>query len=250
MKYSRLVATLALATCSSWASAGIIIDSINVKMANTNYTVSGEGADGAYASAKKAFDAAYSGGNRYCNIDLDSLTDIASNTTCGGSKRDFGALYTITGNNQGITEFRFGMDWGRGGFVVAQAGDESAIDMHASDIWWSRSWTHSDVLPFTLEEQGRFTLTLLGFEGCCDGPNSAQYLNRDLESDQPFTSGYPIVNLLEDTPLDGEFVQRAIPVDQEWQALEVNAVPLPGSLPLLAVGGLILWRRRSLNAIS
>jgi hypothetical protein len=241
MNYTKLIASLTLATCSSWASAGIIIDSINVKMAKTPFRV--DSAD-SYDSARAAFDTAFSGSAGYCDLALEAFTDIESRNTCGGSNGGFGALYTITGTNTGVTEFQFGLDWGYGGFIVAETEGATLLDRFTQNIWWAKNWSNS--LAYTLSGQGSFTLTLLGFENCCDGINSARYQTKSIDL---------LPAIAQEQDLGGQLlpsvpVNEILPVSDEWQELRVNAVPLPGSLPLLAVGGLMLWRRRSPQAVS
>jgi hypothetical protein len=255
MNYTKLVASLALATCSSWASAGIIIDSINVKMAKTPFRV---GSTQSYDSARADFDTAFSGSAGYCDLALEAFTGIESRKTCGGSDGGFGALYTITGTNNGTTSFEFGLDWGRGGFLVTETQSGTSIEKVTQDIWWAKNWDNS--LEYTLSEQGRFTLTLLGFENCCDGINSARYKNsyirsgellQDVPAGVAFDTKPGISGANQPLPVDDQWASTTLlPLEDQWQDLRVNAVPLPGSLPLLAVGGLILWRRRSPQAVS
>ncbi|WOJ97355.1 CCXG family PEP-CTERM protein [Congregibacter brevis] len=214
MRYSKLIAGLTLTACSSFASAGLVIESINVKMATTPYSVDDEST---FSEAKSAFDT----GTQYCDKDLEAFTGINSQTTCGGSNGGYGALYTITGSLSGSAEFQFGMDWGRGGFIRADF-DDAPVSLINDDIWWAKNWNKSnEILTYSFSDVGSFSLTLLGFEGCCDGINSAQY--RTFETGQ--------IAAFNDAPA-------------EWQALEVNAVPVPGSLPLMAIGALLVLRRR------
>ncbi|WOJ92541.1 PEP-CTERM sorting domain-containing protein [Congregibacter variabilis] len=224
MRYSNLIAGLALATCSGIASAGLVIDSINVQMVSTKFSarnLKGTG-DENFAKALNAFE---SSEGSVCNEDLDAFEGVSYSGTCGGGKRNYGALYTIAGSLTGAAEFQFGLDWGRGGFIVADSKDAS-VKYFNEDIWWAKNWNKkSEVKNYVLEDVGKFSLTLLGFEGCCDGINSAQYRTWDTNTVQT--------------------LQRSrLPEPSEWQTLEVNAVPVPGSLPLMAIGALLMWRRR------
>lgn len=260
LKMNTKVKAIALGViCSataSTASAGIIIDSINVMMTKTTYNArnvsSRFSTENAYDNASSAFNTAFSN-NGGCNENVATLNEITYNSNCGNSKRNYGAKYTISGNNSGTTTFQFGMDWGRGGFLALDAaGDESISRFTSEDIWWRRNWNDGDVINFVLSTQGDFTLTLLGFEGCCDGYNSARYSNTPLRSAELLGSVEQIDfdNLEDDDPLQaaalfnrGDNQLRSMPPgSSEFQVLEVNAVPTPGSLPLLGLGAIALWR--------
>lgn len=243
MKLQTAVAALTLAALSSPASASLIVSSIDVKMAGTDFsTISrsqrGLDDDTAYNNARSAFDDSYST-NGFCNQSLDALVDITAKTTCGGSGRDYGSLYTITGRNEGVTEFEFGMDWGRGGFLSLDIGGESELFRLDEDIWWGRNWGNSDVFGLTLGEMGDFSLTLLGFEGCCDGINSVRYRSMATEGSL-FETSFTAPG----SRSRGRELQSLAGDPGQWRALEVNAVPLPASLPLVALGGLLLLKRR------
>lgn len=226
MRFSKIIAGLTLATCSNLASAGLVIDSINVQMVSTSFSARGlEGTNEQnLATALNAFESSESA---VCSEDLDALEGVSYRGTCGGTRNDYGALYTITGSLSGGAEFQFGLDWGRGGFIFADSAGDS-LDYYNEDIWWSTNWNNSDVKSYVLADAGDFSLTLLGFEGCCDGINSAQY--RTWETPQVSTFG--------------ENPQIPVGNTSEWSTLEVNAVPVPGSLPLMAIGALLMWRRR------
>ncbi|MFT4767060.1 MAG: hypothetical protein ACI8RN_000184 [Glaciecola sp.] len=222
MPYSKLIASLTLATCSSFASAGLVIDSINVQMVSTKFSARNltDTNDQKFATALNAFESSESA---VCSEDLDAFEGVSYRGTCGGGKKNYGALYTITGSLIGAAEFEFGLDWGRGGFILADSKDTS-VDYYNEDIWWAKSWTRaSEVKSYVLTDVGDFSLTLLGFEGCCDGINSARYRTWDT----------------------AQTLQRSRPPEPtQWQTLKVNAVPVPGSLPLMAIGALLMWRRR------
>lgn len=270
MRYSTLIAGLTIATCSSFANAGLVIDSINVQMVNTDYSArnkTGNNAD-RFADALDAFSSAK---GSVCSQDLQALEGVSYRGTCGGTRRNYGALYTISGSLSGSAEFEFGLDWGRGGFILADF-DGASIDYINDDIWWSKSWNNRDVLSYGFAGVGDFTLTLLGFEGCCDGINSARF--RTLATPPPSPSSVLLANDFNDSndggfspvlgdgggfeggnnvgnnvdPIDGINGLRQLPSTNEafgeWSILEVNAVPAPGSLPLMAVGALLMLRRR------
>lgn len=247
MKLQTAALALTLTALSSTASASLIVSSINVKMTGTTFsTISrsqlGLDDDLAHDNARSAFDDSYSS-NGFCDQSLDALVDVTAAATCGGSGRNYGSLYTISGRNEGVTQFQFGMDWGRGGFVSIDAGGESDTLRLDQDIWWGRNWSNRDVFGLTLTDVGDFSLTLLGFEGCCDGINTVQYRSVDMEGDLFGTQFTP--------PNVGRSSRQTQPQlgdTGEWRALAVNQVPLPGPLPLIALGGAFLIGRRRLSA--
>lgn len=229
------------------AQAGLIVDSINVKMANSTYNARGDN-DSDYAGASSAFLSGAGGG---CDLSVEAFTGLSYRGTCGGTRNNYGAQYTISGYNTGVTAFQFGLDWGRGGFFSLEAdGSTETTAFTDQDIWWGNNWMNSDVINFNLSTQGAFTLTLLGFEGCCDGANSARYANMATESASLLTGIY-------DEPFGtpkakGTYRENVLLAldDPNWQALEVNAVPTPASLPLIGLGALLMYgaRRRRVKA--
>jgi len=237
------------------ANAGLIIDSINVQMVSTNYSArnqTGRSAD-LFANALGAFSSAP---GAVCSQDLQALEGVSYRDTCGGSRNNYGALYTITGSLSASAEFEFGLDWGRGGFILADF-DGASVDYINDDIWWGKNWSNPDVLSYSFADVGDFSLTLLGFEGCCDGINSARY--RTVTSVVPTIPPGLFVNDFNDAndPFSnigggtgfgaGNDPRGFSPTNEiagEWQTLEVNAVPVPGSLPLVAIGALLMLRHR------
>jgi hypothetical protein len=230
MRYSKLIAGLTLAASTSFANAGLVIDSINVKMVNTQFSarnLAGNDDADRFATALADFNSIK---GPICDQNLDALEGVSYRGTCGGTRNDYGALYTIKGSLTGTAEFEFGLDWGLGGFIGADF-DGAPVDYINDDIWWSNSWSNGDVLSYSFADVGNFTLTLLGFEGCCDGTNSARYRT---------SVSSPMVRIA----ANRDQTTQAEDSFGNWQTLEVNAVPVPGSLPLMAVGALLLLRRR------
>ena len=133
------------------------------------------------------------------------MDKVGGKQLCGGPRRDTGTAFVISGKNTGNTELQLGLDWGRGGFSVLQLGDTlPVIEKYNSDIWWARTWNHGDVLTFNFNIDGAFNLLLIGFEGCCNGENSARWRS-----------------------LNGQ-----------WQTLQ--AVPSPSAFSLLSLGIVLL----------
>lgn len=215
-KISKVVAALILTAGTSLTQAGVIINSINLEMVNSDHSALGnEDRDkqAAYNAANQAFESV---GDR-CSQSLDALMGITARNNCKLNDSDNGVRYTIKGSSSSDVEFQFGLDWGRGGFVSFEGESSNTLNQYASNTWWNLNWSNSQVIGLRLPAIGDFTLTLLGFENCCDGVNAARYRS----------------------PTD---------VGAQWQDLKVNAVPLPGSLSLMVLGGLLLLVRRARSA--
>jgi len=255
-----LTATTATAACAlsllapATAGAGVIINSIDVTMVSTNYDARSRraSAEAAFASALSAFDNA----TTVCSQELSAMTDVTYRGTCGGGRSNFAAKYTITGSVEGSALFEFGLDWGRGGFISATgSGEETALTYLNEDIWWRENWNNEDVkgrsnkpaAAILLTDMDQFTLTLLGFERCCDGVNSGRY--------QHFWNPSPITIANETGPATifsdplastPGFQTSNLPrlPNADWNTLAVNAVPAPASLPLVALGALLLTLTR------
>ena len=115
----------------------------------------------------------------FCNITVDSFTALTARDTCEGRRRNYSALYTINGSVTGTVEFQFGMDWGCGGFMFLEDDPNPRLQYANTDIWWRRRCNNRDVLTYRISDTANFSSTLLGFEGSCDGFNSAR--NRSWE---------------------------------------------------------------------
>lgn len=215
---TKLLAPLAAMMFASSAQAGLMINSIDMYVANTSYQVNGSST---FQDALASFGAAYDS-NPICDVSLDSIEGVGAKYNCGGAARsNTGTLFVINGYNTGASQIQFGTDWGRGGYSAIEAGGTSDVQKYADDIWWGRNWNNSDVLSFNFSEQGAFSLILLGFEACCNGRTSARTRNLGVDG----------------------FVQ-----DASWQTLEVNAaaVPAPPATWLFGLGlvGLVMSRMR------
>ncbi|GEM_PF-3314733 len=246
-KLSLLLTGGALCILGASAQAGVIIDSISLEMVDTNYSRNTR------VAQELGFEAAndlFSTNTSLCSQSLDALTGISLRGTCGIRTNGYASRYVVEGQVAAPTIFQFGMDWGQGGFVSVEQNGRTDTRLDSSDIWWSKRWSHGDVLNYMITEPGDFTLTLLGFEHCCDGINSARYLELSFPDEGPSSQ-----SLGDDAPELGlwpnrnnaAFNAQLVGDLNDWTALEVNAVPAPGSLPLLALGALFVWQRRRLG---
>ena len=76
--------------------------------------------------------------------------------------------------------FQVGTDWGRGG-AAALLDNASGLLIQerviTDDVWWGYNWSNPDVFTttFDLEEGDSYTLSWLGFEGCCGGSSTLRF---------------------------------------------------------------------------
>lgn len=197
-KILMLVGTLMMA---STVQAGLIVNSIDMLVAKTDYRVS---TGSTFIEAETVFDDVLRD-DPVCTVAIELFDAIGGKQLCGGPQRNTVTAFQINGVNTGTTQLEFGLDWGRGGYSSIQFGSAlPSIAKYTDDIWWGRNWRSSDVLSFDLTSQGAFSILLLGFEGCCNGENSARWRS-----------------------LDGQ-----------WETLQ--AVPSPSALSLMSLGIVLL----------
>lgn len=94
----------------------------------------------------------------------------------GGAAANIATRYTVTITSLGASEMavRFGPDYGKGGVMML---DGVIVASDTADIFWNGYWDDprqffQATLPLT---DGLHTLTVVGFENCCDGWPGAQY---------------------------------------------------------------------------
>lgn len=203
-----ILAPLAGLMLASSAQASLLITSIDMLIAETNFKVNKETE---FGYAMKVFDSEYKK-NAVCAQSLESLDRVGRKMSCDGARRNTGTLFTITGHNTGTSVVQFGLDWGRGGFSEIDFSGETEVAKYDENLWWAGKWNNRDVVTLTLSTVGDFTLSLLGFEDCCNGINSARYRSGD----------------------SGNSGLR----ESQWQILSVNAaaVPVPPVMWLFGLG--------------
>ncbi|MCB1702359.1 MAG: PEP-CTERM sorting domain-containing protein [Halioglobus sp.] len=200
------------------AQAGLIVKSIDIAMVNTDFdsrAIPGLVPDElAFAFSLSNFMSAWNDSDkRVCAKELQDFDAVNSRLACGGSGRDLGTLFVISGSSSsGPTELELGVDWGRGGFtMLATAGGAPLVERYDSDLWWGGNWSHGDVLDIIIPKTAHFLLVGLGFEGCCDGLAAARW--RSVGGDLQSVGG-----------------------PGQWQSLAVASVPEPGVPGLLVLG--------------
>ena len=151
---------------------------------------------------------------------IDSYDGITHASLFGGSS-NFAMKSTInfavTAAQAGLWTFRAGVDFGFGGAMFV---DNATSDFKGNDMWWGGSYNNTSQF-FNIATNlgvGNHTVTIYGFEGCCDGGQQAQF-----------------------KAPNGQFVSFS-----STDALAATAVPEPASIALLfgGLGALALSSRR------
>ncbi len=155
------------------AQAGLLVTAIDMSVAHSTFSVTSAND---FGDAQNAYELAFAG-DPICAIPVATFNRVgAASAQCGGPRRNTVTAFSITGSNSGNTELEFGLDWGRGGYIsLAVDGAPATVDKYNEDIWWGYNWRNSDVLGLNISGSGSFDLLLLGFEGCCNGTNSARW---------------------------------------------------------------------------
>ncbi|MFT6153586.1 MAG: hypothetical protein ACJA0E_000785 [Bermanella sp.] len=125
--------------------------------------------------------------------------------------------------------FRYGADFGYGGGLYI---DGVALqEQWQTDLWWAGNWNNADVLQGSINlSPGYHKLEVLGFEGCCDGGITVQYLK---PNNNPYENGTNT----------GSYVYSNISNDTNWTTFNSNTSGLdiysrscPGTLPTVSFG--------------
>lgn len=116
------------------------------------------------------------GGYEYCSVDVPAATGLSGQGTCGSPATNLGFHLAVTFPvcGEATYEFRLGPDYGRGGALFL---DGAELDGAADDLWWELNWSLSSELlgGGAVLGNGTHSVDAIGFEGCCDGPQSLQF---------------------------------------------------------------------------
>jgi hypothetical protein len=209
MNHKIFAAAIALAACAA-SHASII------KIETATSTTGAQNNANAYKSAVETALQGASYASTYV-MSYDHLTHAA----LFGGMQNFAWKATITFNVDSAANwaFRASPDFGRGGAIFL---DGVGKDYFSGDFWDTSYSNPSQYLDFSVNQlaKGNHTLTIYGFENCCDGAQQAQF---KIGNGQ-FTSF---------SNTDGH-----------------NAVPEPGTLALAGFGMAVMGvaRRRRKNA--
>ncbi len=118
----------------------------------------------------------------------------SNSITGGGASTDLAyhdtAVFTVGAGDAGTWSFRLGIDFGFGGTLLV---DGHELQTNTNDMWWNHSF--SDPSQFLQGSivlgAGIHTLDVYGFEGCCDGGTTGQYLAPDSRDFRDFTTTVP-----------------------------------------------------------
>ena len=136
------------------------------------------------ADYQAAVDAALAGAS-YASANPASLDFISHGSLFGGNA-NFAMKTTVNFGvaTAGDWSFRAGVDFGFGGAMFL---DGIAMDFKGNDMWWNGNYNDPSQFlaaagPLTA---GNHVLTIMGFEGCCDGGQQVQFM---MGSGTAFTS--------------------------------------------------------------
>ncbi|MDQ1923885.1 CCXG family PEP-CTERM protein [Massilia pseudoviolaceinigra] len=167
-KISWMLAAASMALAGNVGASTIVIESASA-------TPSGILADA--AAYRSAVNGALQGAT-YAKTSVDSYNNITHASLFGGGS-NFALKSTISFGvseaNAGVWQFRAGVDFGYGGALFL---NDVALDSKSHDMWWDGQYANpSQYFNATVNlGAGNHTLTIYGFEGCCDGAQQAQFM--------------------------------------------------------------------------
>ena len=168
------LSSVLIAVASVFAAANASASNITVSTGFSDASAQATAAD--YQSVVNAAVAVASSGygslavGAYDNISNYLLFGSTSSNIAFKSVIDFG----VSAANVGAWDFRFGVDFGKGGAVFL---DGVAFGTKSNDMWWNGSYSSPDqffAFSSTLAA-GNHQLSVYGLENCCDGGQQAQF---------------------------------------------------------------------------
>jgi len=102
--------------------------------------------------------------------------------------------FDVTSANKGTWAFRMGIDFGDGGTLIV---DGTPLDTSTSNLWWNGQIDdQSQTLYGSIDlAPGYHTLDVYGFEDCCDGGTTSQFLAPNAQ--QGYSSNFGSLAALE-----------------------------------------------------
>jgi uncharacterized repeat protein (TIGR01451 family)/MYXO-CTERM domain-containing protein len=161
-------AALTLLALPSHAEAQILYDT-------TSYS---GGAPGSTAAAIAAFDGLAAATGTYGCTTVTTLAGLNNAGQFGsnsGIAYHESAVFVVAPSEAGLWSFRWGGDFGLGGTLLL---DGVELQSRWTDMWWNGGFT--DPSQYLLGSNnlmaGTHIVEAFGFEDCCDGPATAQFL--------------------------------------------------------------------------
>ena len=166
--------TLSLAGLLFSASTMASILSFDFSISNSRFDVSGN-------ETAHSLIGAHNSGNLVCADSVSGFVRMGPRQSCGQFTRNYSmrltATFSIDRNEQFI--FQTGADWGRGGGIVFENRQDSALSLltlRSDDVWWRRNWNNKDVFTTQLDlTPGDYALSWIGFEDCCAGETTLRF---------------------------------------------------------------------------
>lgn len=160
-----LAAALTLLACATTHASVIKIET----------AVSTAGIQSNAAAYKNAVETALKG-TGYASASVNSYDKLSHANVFNGGTQNYAWKATVDFNvaTAANWSFRASPDFGRGGAIFL---DGIAYDSISRDIWDASFSNAANFLDFSINQlaKGNHTLTIYGFENCCDGLTQAQF---------------------------------------------------------------------------
>ncbi|HSS39326.1 MAG TPA: CCXG family PEP-CTERM protein [Polyangia bacterium] len=133
------------------------------------------------ATAISTFDALAGTADVGC-LNVTSLNGLNNQSVPGGGNSNIGyheaAVFVVGPTQVGAWQFRWGADFGGGGTLLV---DGVELQSRWTDMWWAGAFTDPTqyLAGMVNLTAGTHIVETFGFEGCCDGPSTAQFLSPD-----------------------------------------------------------------------
>ncbi|HEY0060816.1 MAG TPA: CCXG family PEP-CTERM protein [Telluria sp.] len=114
-------------------------------------------------------------GASYASQFVGSYDSVSHQSLFGGNS-NFALKSTISFSLAAASSFgvRAGVDFGSGGAMFV---DGVAVDFKSNDMWWAGSYSNPSqfLASAGMLAAGNHSVTIVGFEGCCDGAQQVQF---------------------------------------------------------------------------